>query len=798
MTDIPGEPNRTDAHSAVRWMAWVPIPVLLVVVVGLWAANLQTPHEAPYLLTGLNLIFFVAPTLFIAFVTGSVFLTARTPDYLLTGCGALVLGLAGPTANVSALLVPGQDFDVNVSSTIHAVCVWAATQCLLAGAACSHRWAPALPSPRLWLAAACALALCLVGGVVAAVLGGVTPVFFVQGVGGTTERQFVLGTAIVGLLLTVALLHPFRRGGASNFGHWYGLSLLLLAVGYLAVAIQPVQGGILGWVGRATQFLGGCYLFVAAVTAMRGAGPPSITLGQPQKDVPHVLGVALAIALAAAVLRMVFLRDMGTSFGFLTFYPAVALAALYGGLWAGLSAAVLSAALADYFWIEPTGSFRVAHVTDLVAIGVFLLCSALISMIAEAMIKANVRARKAEALEHDHLEMLVRERTEDLRQEVARGKQLEDILRTKREKLRLFIDGAPAGIAMFDTEMNYIAASRRFAEDYGVAADDLIGRSHYDVFPEVPERWREIHRRCLAGETIRCEEEPFPRADGHLDWVRWEIRPWHSAPDRIGGIILFAENITERKTIEAALHAAKAAAEQANDAKTRFMATVSHDLRQPLQAQRFLLYNVARGAEDPDQVRKACAQMEKTLDASETMLSRLLDFAALESGNVSVRPEVFRLDLMITDIVRENEDEAGARGLTLKVRTFPCRTESDPVLLGRIVRNLISNSLRYTGQGGILVGIRRRDANLRIEVRDTGMGIRADQQQVIFEEFRQLNNPERNRTKGHGLGLAIVAKTAELLGHQLLLHSTVGRGSVFAVEVPRMGDQNDPGKTPTR
>ena len=463
MTDVPGKPNRPHAHSAVQRLAWLPIPLLLVAIVGLWAANLQTPHEAPYLLTGLNLIFIVAPALLVAFVTGSVFLTARTPDYLLTGCGALVLGLAGPTANVSALLVSDHDFDVNVSATIHAVCVWVATQCLLGGAACSHRWAPALPSPRLWLAIGGAIALCMVGGVVAAVLGGVTPVFFVQSIGGTSERQFVLGSAIVGFLLTVALLHPLRRGGASDFAHWYGLSLLLLAVGYLAVAMQPVQGGILGWTGRAIQFLGGCYLFVAAVAATQGADPPSITLGQPRKDVPHVLGVAIAIALAAAVLRMVFLRDMGTSFGFLTFYPAVALAALYGGLWAGLSASGLSAALADYFWIEPIGSFRVAHIADLVAIGIFLLCSAMISMIAEGMIRADARARKAEALEHDHLEELVRERTEALRQEVAKGKQLEDVLRAKREKLRLFIDGAPAGIAMFDMEMNYIAASRRFA-----------------------------------------------------------------------------------------------------------------------------------------------------------------------------------------------------------------------------------------------------------------------------------------------------------------------------------------------
>ena len=228
-------------------------------------------------------------------------------------------------------------------------------------------------------------------------------------------------------------------------------------------------------------------------------------------------------------------------------------------------------------------------------------------------------------------------------------------------------------------------------------------------------------------------------------------------------------------------------AELANEAKTRFLASVSHDLRQPLQAQRFQLFNVARYANTPDQVN-ACALMEKTLEATELMLSRLMDFASLESGNVAVRREVFRFDRLVWDIIHQNDDEATAKGLAIGARLLPCWTDSDPILLGRIVRNLITNALRYTDRGGILVGIRRRGGNLHLEVYDTGKGIPSDQQQVIFEEFRQLDNPERNRTKGYGLGLAIVAKTAELLGHRLFVRSVVGRGSVFAIEVPKVNE----------
>ena len=239
------------------------------------------------------------------------------------------------------------------------------------------------------------------------------------------------------------------------------------------------------------------------------------------------------------------------------------------------------------------------------------------------------------------------------------------------------------------------------------------------------------------------------------------------------------------------IDAERHAAEQANDAKTRFLASVSHDLRQPLQALRFLLFNVARYADKPDQVN-ACTQMEKTLEATELMLSRLMDFASLESGNVSVQKERFRLDQLVWDVIRQSDEEAAAKGLAIGARLQPCWTESDPILLGRIVRNLVANALRYTERGGILVGIRRRCGKLRLEIFDTGKGIPPDQQQVIFEEFRQLDNPERNRTKGHGLGLAIVAKTAELLGHQLFLRSVVGRGSVFAIEVPKVNGLDQP------
>jgi PAS domain S-box-containing protein len=136
-------------------------------------------------------------------------------------------------------------------------------------------------------------------------------------------------------------------------------------------------------------------------------------------------------------------------------------------------------------------------------------------------------------------------------------KRAEASLRENEERLQLFVENAPAAIAMFDRNMRYAAASRRWMADYALDGQDLIGRSHYEVFPEIPERWKDIHRRCLAGAVEKCDEDFFPRANGDLDWIRWEIHPWRNEKGEIGGIIIFSEQITDRKRAEIALRASE-------------------------------------------------------------------------------------------------------------------------------------------------------------------------------------------------------------------------------------------------
>jgi PAS domain S-box-containing protein len=142
--------------------------------------------------------------------------------------------------------------------------------------------------------------------------------------------------------------------------------------------------------------------------------------------------------------------------------------------------------------------------------------------------------------------------------DITARKVLEEAMRVREQDLKRFAEFAPVAIAMFDREMRYLAASRRFREDYGLGDQELVGRSHYDVFPEIPEHWREIHRRCLAGAVERSPGELFTRSDGSEQWIRWEIQPWHGSDGELGGITLFSEEITQQKKSEHALRESEA------------------------------------------------------------------------------------------------------------------------------------------------------------------------------------------------------------------------------------------------
>lgn len=231
------------------------------------------------------------------------------------------------------------------------------------------------------------------------------------------------------------------------------------------------------------------------------------------------------------------------------------------------------------------------------------------------------------------------------------------------------------------------------------------------------------------------------------------------------------------------LAAKKEEAERANTTKSRFFAAASHDLRQPLHALG-LFGEALKQRVKSDELSKLAHQISSSISSLESLLNALLDVSRLDAGTIEVRRRHFPAGQIFDHILQQFEGPANAKGLDLKVRSSNWILYSDPILLERILINLVSNALRYTQSGRILVAGRKRGNSLLIQVWDTGIGIPQNALDSIFEEYVQLNNPDRDREKGLGLGLAIVARTANLLGQPIRVRSRINHGSVFSIEVP--------------
>ncbi|HYD31801.1 MAG TPA: ATP-binding protein [Azospirillaceae bacterium] len=217
--------------------------------------------------------------------------------------------------------------------------------------------------------------------------------------------------------------------------------------------------------------------------------------------------------------------------------------------------------------------------------------------------------------------------------------------------------------------------------------------------------------------------------------------------------------------------------------RSRFFAAASHDLRQPFQAMRLFLDSLL--AQLPEgRSRQTAELLGKAMESGQVLLNALLDVSVLDAG--TVKPKLMDIDLIeiLDRLIKEFQPQAEGKGVALRARIKSCMVRTDPTLIERILRNLLANAVRYTPRGAVLVAVRHRGTKLRIEFWDTGFGIPEDELDTIFEEFRQLETPERDHNRGLGLGLAIVQKVAALLDTPLEVRSRVGRGSVFAVSVP--------------
>jgi PAS domain S-box-containing protein len=362
------------------------------------------------------------------------------------------------------------------------------------------------------------------------------------------------------------------------------------------------------------------------------------------------------------------------------------------------------------------------------------------------------------------------------------------------ELARSALDAAPDAMIIIDDSGVISFANRQVSALFGHPHDDIIGK-HVESL--MPERFHDRHVADRQSYFSSVRVRPMGvgldlfarRRDGTEFPVEISLSPIND-----GERVLVAaaiRDISDRKRVEADLKVARQAAEQAresadraNQSKSRFLATASHDLRQPLQSVLLLNGALQRVVAGMD-AQQALAQQEQAIGSMSRLLNALLDISKLESGAVKPHPTDFAVGALFEELRAEFSNLAANKGLAFQISPSTDCVHSDRSLVEQILRNLISNAIKYTRKGSVMLRcVREQPSLVRVQVMDTGIGISADQLRFIYDEFFQVDVPSNSTREGYGLGLSIVQRLVSLLELKLDVRSDIGKGSVFTLTLP--------------
>lgn len=357
-----------------------------------------------------------------------------------------------------------------------------------------------------------------------------------------------------------------------------------------------------------------------------------------------------------------------------------------------------------------------------------------------------------------------------------------------RSRLMAANEIMPGAFALWNHENRLVMCNRKYYQFYRVINDKIRPGVAFEELAMLMEERNGItdaagyanRRRAFRKKPLGVFMEAL--SNGRFLQV-------NEAPTLDGGTVSLVVDITDRIETERRLEMARLESENANKAKSKFLAAASHDLRQPLHAIGMFLSALEDrrrkdSAEEAEGDLRIINNISDSLEALRSLLNALLDISKLDAGVMKAEPCTIHLRPLFERLIKQYEARANEKGLKLKYFCPNVAVHSDPVLLERVLSNLISNAVRYTSEGGILIGARRRGDAVQVQVSDTGVGIPEDRIKDIFVEFQQLENPARDRRRGLGLGLAIVDRVLALLDHEMVVKSVLNKGSTFALMLP--------------
>ncbi|MEG4303052.1 response regulator [Microcoleus sp. D3_18a_C4] len=373
--------------------------------------------------------------------------------------------------------------------------------------------------------------------------------------------------------------------------------------------------------------------------------------------------------------------------------------------------------------------------------------------------------------------------------DITQRKQAEDALERERLQLRQIINCVPVAMAMFDTEMRYMANSKKWVTQFNLDLPSLNNLSHYELFPDTPDRWKVMYQEVLTGEVVSVSEDAWERADGSVMYLRWAAHPWYDPDEKVGGIVMVADKINE-------LVEARETALEASRVKSQFLANMSHEIRTPMNGVLAMAQLLLRAP--LEQKQRDCAQtIYRSAEHLLSVINDILDFSKIEAGEMRLEKSNFDLDSCVESVIEIIAHLAEEKGIELNIlvdSSVPRKLVGDSGRLKQVLLNLTGNAIKFTDRGQVLVHVTvkqgnrqadgRQEARLLFSVRDTGIGISAQGQTKLFQSFSQVDDSPTRPYGGTGLGLAICKQLVEMMGGDIGVRSLLGSGATFWFTVP--------------
>jgi PAS domain S-box-containing protein len=363
--------------------------------------------------------------------------------------------------------------------------------------------------------------------------------------------------------------------------------------------------------------------------------------------------------------------------------------------------------------------------------------------------------------------------------DITDRKLVEQALEREREQLRQIVAHAPVAMAMLDREGRHVAHSARWLRYVGVEDPTVVGRKLRELWPDMPAKYDAVLARALAGEVVSEPEDPLERADGSTVWLRWTVHPWRDAHGSVAGVVLVVQSIDF-------LVRARQAAVEASRLKSEFVANMSHEIRTPMNG----VIGMTRLLLDTDltaEQREYADIIDGSGRALLEIINDILDFSKIEAGRIDLEIVDFDLRRALREVLGSFAEAAQARGLELLClirHDVPSALRGDPGRLRQVLTNLVGNAVKFTEKGEVVLRVTLASssedaAQVRFEVRDTGIGIDLGLRPQLFESFVQADGSTTRRHGGTGLGLAISRRLVQLMGGDIEVESRVGQGSTF-------------------